>query len=151
MVFVLYLSQSDPICALFCNGKQRKRAVKRNMNWDFLHGLVERIADLPENTDKEPPKRQRKKKASAGEEGEVGEKKPTVKRSGGKRSAAKAASEPQEQVELTYDPTTAVAQDGEAEGAEDVFVPVSIASASSAAGVIGPMATIAQDDDDFDS
>lgn len=133
---------------LFFHRPNSKRAVKHNNNWDFIHGLVDKIADLPENMDNEKPKKPRKKKAS-NDDGEVAtpaERKPTVKRAGGgpKRTGKKVEEESMPEASMETDEANAET------GKSEVFVQVSI-TAAPVSEHAGPLVQIAADEDDFDA
>lgn len=126
----------------------RKRAVKRNNNWDFIHAMVDKIADLPENVEGDTPKKPRKKKTSGDGESapSPAERKPVVKRSGG---AAKRTGKKVEEDIPVYAAMDTEEAPAEAQKA-DVFVQVSLSTVS-ASDPVGPIVQIAADEDDFDA
>jgi hypothetical protein len=134
----------------------RKRAVINNPKWDFIHQLVQKIADLPEPVEGEVPKRSRKKKESTDEDGEEVK----IKKSGAKRASAtpkkpRKKKGQEEDVEgeasmaesVEMQATTMEIVEVMSSGAP-VFVDVSLAATST---VSAPQIPAVVDEDDFDA
>lgn len=116
-----------------------------NPKWDFIHRLVEGVADLPEPSDEpETTKRQRKRKEAAVDENGVVIKKSAAKRTGGpKKSRRKQASSEEDD----YVPEGGDVGMEVSEPAGEVFVDVSLVPATQSA----PSAPTMVDEDDFDA
>ena len=140
--------------------ENRKRAVLANPRWDFVHHVVQKIADLPESTEEhtEAPKRQRKKKEKKEEWDDDDDAPYTVKKAAAKRSGGGGPKKPRKKKGAVEDVDEGV--DKAAEGDEQVemqvdqaeessgpvFVDVSLAHSTQIAPAPAPIV----DDDNFD-